>query len=113
MATGKGWPRGAGLERTGRRPAAPAVVLPPPEDEDRDMRKSLVALILAPLALLAAGCSPVVLSSSPGMVIVGNAATWNLPQAAQLAESRCSQYGRHAVFVPDNVADGQATYECK
>lgn len=89
------------------------MALPPPSDQDRDMRKSLVAVILAPLALLAAGCSPVVLSSSPGMVIVGNAGTWNLPQAAQLAESQCRQYGRHAVFVPDNVADAQATYECK
>jgi len=35
-----------------------------------------------------------------------------LERGDHLAEEECMKYGRHAVHVPDNIRDGNASYEC-
>ncbi|HEX6215267.1 MAG TPA: hypothetical protein VFZ38_10635 [Vicinamibacterales bacterium] len=59
------------------------------------------------------GCAPVIVSSTPRMVVVGNSNAQNTAATNQLAEQECQKENRHAVLVPDNIRDGNATFECR
>lgn len=64
------------------------------------------------IAALLTGCTPKVLTATPRTVMVGNVGEINAVEALQLAEQECLKHNRHAVHVPDNVRDGQASYSC-
>lgn len=69
------------------------------------------ALII--LAGLSTGCGPMLVSSAPRMVTLGNVTTITEAAALQLAETECAKHNRHAVVIPDNRDDGRQSYECK
>lgn len=64
------------------------------------------------MVALVSGCSPVVISTTPRMVVIGNARAANTAETNQLAEQECQKQGKHAMYVPDSVPDEQATFEC-
>lgn len=72
------------------------------------MKKILIVCLL-----FVTGCAPVLVASNPRSVLIGNSSSYNAAEAFQLAENECVKYNRHAVAIPDNVPDGQETYECK
>jgi hypothetical protein len=51
--------------------------------------------------------------STPRTVMISNVGQYNSVEALKLAEAECMKYNRHAVEVPDNIRDGNASYECK
>lgn len=75
---------------------------------DRAMRVLIVVSVL-----LATGCAPVLVSSTPRSVIVGRVGARDLGTAGNMAEAECQKSGMHAVYIPDSVADGLVTYECR
>lgn len=68
-------------------------------------------LVLSILAL--AGCAPMLEVSTPRTVMLSNVSKFNAAKALQMAEAECVKHNRHAVAVPDNMRDGQQSYECK
>jgi len=65
------------------------------------------------LVLIVTGCAAQVKTSTPRSVIVENVSQYNSAEALHLAEEECMKYGgRHAVHVPDNIRDGDTSYEC-
>lgn len=72
------------------------------------------AIALSAIALSLTSCAaPIARVSTPRSVIIGNSNAGNSVESLQLAERECQKYGRHAVHIPDNIRDGNATYECK
>ena len=71
-------------------------------------------IIIVSVFVLLAGCAtPTVKYSSPRSVMLGHVSHYNTIEALKLAEDECMKHNRHAVHVPDNIRDGQASYECK
>lgn len=75
-------------------------------------------LVLSVLTL--AGCAPMLQVSTPRMqvstprtVMLSDVYQFNAVKALQMAEAECAKHNRHAVAVPDNIRDGQQSYECK
>tara|TARA_R110000824_G_scaffold214402_3_gene400670 strand:+ start:2168 stop:2395 length:228 start_codon:yes stop_codon:yes gene_type:complete len=62
--------------------------------------------------LLLSACAPVLLTSNPRSVTIENAGKWNTAETQQMADDECAKQGRYAIHRPDNMRDGQATYEC-
>ena len=73
--------------------------------------KKLVVVSVACSSL--AACAPAVQFSSERSVMVNNVRRANQAEAMRVAEAECQKYHRHAVAIPDNVRDGNQSYECK
>lgn len=58
------------------------------------------------------GCTPMIVTSDPGSVVIDNASAFNAGRAQKMAELVCRRHGKKAIYRPDTVRDGQATYEC-
>ena len=72
--------------------------------------KTVISTML--LSTLLLGCAASVVSSNPRTVLIDNVRKGNAAEAIELAERECRKHDKHAVYVPDNVSDGLATYEC-
>ena len=58
------------------------------------------------------GCvTPKVLNSNPRQVTIGNANGFN-DRGQKLADEHCARHGRYAIHRPDQIRDGNATFEC-
>jgi len=68
--------------------------------------------ILIPFLLIMSGCTPYLLTSNPRQVTIGNMHTSNAVESQALADKECKKHGRYAIHRPDNIRDGNATYEC-
>ena len=72
-------------------------------------------LILIPFLLIMSGCEVKVVSSNPRQVTVNglhNFTGTEHIEAQALADKECKKHGRYAIHRPDNLRDGNATYEC-
>jgi hypothetical protein len=58
------------------------------------------------------GCAPMLVTSNLKSVVIENASAMNAAKAQAMADVECQKHGKHAIHRPDNVRDGQATYEC-
>ena len=58
------------------------------------------------------GCTPIVVTSNPRSVVIKNASAMNSAKAQAMADAECQKHRKYAIYRPDNVRDGQATYEC-
>lgn len=65
------------------------------------------------IALSLVACAPQLQVVTPGTVMLSNVGHDNAATALAIAEQACAVHGRHAVPIPDNIRDGQQTYECK
>lgn len=63
--------------------------------------------------LLLTACAPILEVSTPRSVMLSNVSTSNTTEAFKMAEAECKKHDRHAVHVPDNMRDGNSSYECK
>ena len=43
---------------------------------------------------------------------MGRARHLNVREAQVMADKECKKHGRYAIHRPDNIRDGNATYEC-
>jgi hypothetical protein len=68
---------------------------------------------VAMLMILLTGCAPILKVSTPRTVMLGNVDQFNSARALQMAEAECMKHNRHAVEIPDNIRDGNSSYECK
>lgn len=68
---------------------------------------ALLALILLTGCMKAA-----VKASTERSVLVENVFSDKMHEALTLAEAECRKHDRHAVYVPDDIRDGLAHFEC-
>ena len=66
-------------------------------------------LIILSILLIISGCAPYIISSNPRQVTIGYAGG---ADAQEMADKECKKHGRYAIHRPDNLRDGNATYEC-
>lgn len=79
-------------------------------------RKSKVIImkkLLIIYLLLITGCTPAIISSTPRMVVLGQAGPYNLSESIHLAETECQKYNKHAVQLPTRPGMDMMSYECK
>ena len=68
---------------------------------------------LATLALLTiAGCQSQQMAASPRSIVFNGVSDYSIQETMVKAQVHCSQHGRDAELVPDDVADGRATFRC-
>ena len=76
-----------------------------------EISKALIIAILINGTIFG-GCTPMVLISNQGSVVIDNASAFNAAKAQAMADAMCQRHRRYAIHRPDNVRDGQAKYEC-
>ena len=75
------------------------------------IRKALI-IAIAIAGTFFGGCTPMVVTSNSGLVVIDNASAFNASKAQTMADAECQKHGKYAIHRPDNVRDGQALFEC-
>ncbi len=64
------------------------------------------------LAVALSGCQAIPIASSPRSIVMNGVNNASIQDAFLKAQVHCSQFNRDAELVPDDVADGRATFRC-
>ena len=75
------------------------------------IRKALI-IAIAIVGAFSGGCTPMVVTSDSGSVVIDNASAFNASKAQTMADTECKKHGKYAIHRPDDVRDGQALFEC-
>ena len=62
--------------------------------------------------IVLSGCAPGIIASGPGSVIVGNATSFNMQEAMDIAQRECRKHGKNAVYIP-GPKDGLMEFICQ
>ena len=72
-----------------------------------------ILILLISILLIMSGCAPYLITSNPRQVTIGNMhPSTNAVESQALADKECQKYERYAIHRPDNIRDGNVTYEC-
>ena len=71
-----------------------------------------ISAILIGVLCALAGCQATPIASTPRSIIFNGVGNASIQDATLKAQVHCQQFGRDAELVPDDVADGRATFRC-